>query len=280
MSDAAAALPRLPASDDDRVAAAAELPRRSFVAHHMAMPWSIHVRGAAARDSVTAARAREAFALVERLDHELSPFRADSALTAYRTGLLTLDEAPESLRTVHRLAGIAREVTGGVFDAWGWRDGFDPTGLTKGWAIAAALDTLSDLVDAASDVAVVASGDLAVRSPSGLPWRVGIEDPRERGRLLGHVDVVDGGVATSGTAARGAHVVDARYDRPRSAVRVLSATVVAADIVDADVWATTAVALGDDAWVTVRRVPGTAGLVMTDDGLVHRWGLEPGSLRA
>lgn len=272
MIDQATALPPGllvdPSPEDDAVAQANALPRRSFVEHHMAMAWSVHVRGPAAVAAGTPTLVAEAFALVARVDAELSPFRPDSALNAYRAGALRLADAPASLRQVHRLCEIARDQTDGVFDAWGWRDGFDPTGLTKGWAIGAALASLAGLD---GDVAVVASGDLAVRSPSGLPWRVGIEDPRDRHRLLSTVDVVDAGVATSGTAARGLHVVDPRDPARRPAAGVASATVVAPDIVDADVWASATVALGGEGWTRMRGVAGGCGVVLTDDGTVHSW---------
>jgi thiamine biosynthesis lipoprotein len=267
-----AALPdltHLDGDDDERVAQGEALPRRAFVAHYMAMPWSVHVRGAAATDPGTPAAVNGAFAVVERTDLELSPFRPDSALNAFRAGRLSLDDGPASLRAVHRLSQEARDVTDGVFDAWGWRDGFDPTGLTKGWAISEALACLAGV---AGDVAVVAGGDLAVRSPSGLPWRVGVEDPADRTHVLGWVDVTDGGVATSGVAARGAHIVGtigaAGGD---GGPAVTSATVVAADIVWADVWATTAVALGHRARTALHAAHGTSGILVDTAGEVFRW---------
>ena len=48
-------------------------------------------------------------------------------------------------------------------------------------------------------------------------WRIGIEDPHDPARVLAVVPVRNGAVATSGTAHRGAHLVDARTGRPRTA---------------------------------------------------------------
>ncbi len=251
---------------DDRARAAARLPRCAWVAHHMAMPWSIHVRGPAAHAPATAGVVAEAFDRVARIDAVLSPFRPDSALSRYRRGEIDLDAAPE-LAAVHARCLVARSATGGVLDAWGWRDGFDPTGLTKGWAVDRTLDALAGL-DA--DLAVVAGGDVGVRSRSGLPWRVGVEDPADRSRVLAWVDVTDGGVATSGTAARGAHIVDPRTGAAAGAA-IRSATVVAETTERADVWATAAVVLGTQAPGRLRALPGTSGVLVLADRSVHRW---------
>lgn len=245
---------------------AADLPARGWVEHRMAMPWSLRVRGPHAHDEATAQVVARAYALVAEIDEQLSPFRPGSALERYRRGELALADAPWSLREVHRRCLLAREETDGAFDAWGWRDGFDPTGLTKSWAVAQVLDVLAE-VD--GDVAVGAGGDVAVLSRTGLPWRVGVEDPEDRSRLLGHVDLRDGAVATSGTAARGEHV---RIPGGGAATGLRQATVVASSVVRADVWATTALVLGAArARERLHALPGTSGLLVEPDGTLHRW---------
>ncbi|NKY40804.1 FAD:protein FMN transferase, partial [Cellulomonas septica] len=100
----------------------------------MGMPWSVHVRGEAAHDALTAGLVAQAFAEVDRLDALLSPFREDSELSRVRRGDLALADAGPELREVERLCRTALARTLGWFDAWRWRDGFDPTGLVKGWA--------------------------------------------------------------------------------------------------------------------------------------------------
>ena len=88
-----------------------------------------------------------------------------------------------------------------------------------------------------------AGGDIAVGTGRGMHdvapvWRVGIEDPRVRGQIADVVTLTRGGMATSGAAIRGAHVLDPRtgsaVDRPGSV------TVVGPDLLWADVWATAA----------------------------------------
>lgn len=77
------------------------------------------------------------------------------------------------------------------------------------------------------------------------------------------VPVFDGAVATSGTAHRGQHLVDARTGR--APVNIASVTVVGADPTWADIDATAAYALGDAAvrWLGDR---GRQGVVVWADG--------------
>ena len=66
-----------------------------------------------------------------------------------------------------------------------------------------------------TDFCLSAGGDITCRTvdPAAAPWRIGIEDPRDPTRLVAVVPVRTGAVATSGTAHRGAHIVDARTGR-------------------------------------------------------------------
>ena len=68
--------------------------------------------------------------------------------------------------------------------------------------------------------------------------------------LFGVLGLRAGGVATSGTAHRGAHVVDPTTGRAATALR--SVTVVGPSLLWADVYATAALARGGDAvtWLT------------------------------
>ncbi|WP_457207171.1 FAD:protein FMN transferase, partial [Nocardioides sp. P5_C9_2] len=100
--------------------------------------------------------------------------------------------------------------------------------------------------------------------PDGDPWRIGIEDPRNPSALVAQVPCRRGAVATSGTAHRGEHVVDARTGRPPSGVA--SVTVVAPDLVAADIDATAAYAQGVGALAWLRTRPDRGGLVVWADG--------------
>lgn len=233
----------------------------------MGLPVSIHVRGDAAHEGATDAAVARAFAALRDVDATFSPFKPGSELSRLRRGELALEDASDDMRVVEQLCHVARERTGGVFDPWGWREGYDPTGLVKGWAIARAGELLRG-IDA--DVLVNAGGDVLARcaDPDGT-WLVGIEDPADRTRILATVPVQDGAVATSGSAARGEHIVDPRTGGPATGVR--AATVIGPSILWADVLATAAVVLGEAAVEWSATLHGTSGLLVLDDGRVHRW---------
>ncbi len=126
----------------------------------------------------------------------------------------------------------------------------DLGGIAKGYAIDRAADVLRRAELAGGLVEV--GGDIVCfgRPPSGESWEVDIKDPCGGGRLAG-VHLPDGGaVCTSGNYARFtdiagrrySHIIDPRTGQPADAV--LSVTVVAADAVTADVWATALSVLG------------------------------------
>jgi thiamine biosynthesis lipoprotein len=102
---------------------------------------------------------------------------------------------------------------------------------------------------------------------------VGISDPIATGRLLDTVTLTAGAVATSGSAERGAHIWDPLRDK--AARDVLSLSVVAKDIVRADVMATAGIARGADACDWLDRVAGVEALAVLADGTVtttRAWG--------
>ncbi len=120
----------------------------------------------------------------------------------------------------------------------------------------------------ASGVSVNGGGDVQVLGApgAGRPWRIGVSDPLRPGGLVAVVSAAGAGrlaVATSGTAERGAHIVDPRTGR--SAVTDLAAvTVVAPSLTWADCWATAAFAMGSRrALPWLESLPGVEALLVT-----------------
>lgn len=219
------------------------LARRAWVEQVMGMPISVHVRAVEPTRPDLAAGVARVFAHLRKVDAVLSTWRADSDLLRLQHG--ERDEVHPWVADVTELCLEAEERTDGLFRAWRRRDGgrltYDPTGLVKGWAVAGAAAHL-DVVPEVS-YSIGAGGDIVVgagRGPSATApsWRIGIEDPRRPGGMARVVTVRRGAVATSGAAARGAHVVDPRTGR--GITRSGSATVVGPDLLWADVWATAA----------------------------------------
>ncbi|HEV7212209.1 MAG TPA: FAD:protein FMN transferase [Blastococcus sp.] len=247
--------------------APAEAAPARYVEHLMGMPISLALRGRHARDERGRAAWAAALAVLREADRVFSTYRGDSVIARLGRGELALDDCPPEVAEVLALGHAAERDSGGAFAVRRpGEDGgtvLDPSGVVKGWAVERAAAELRALEE--TDFCLSAGGDMTclARDP-GRPWRVGIEDPRDPSRVLAVVPVVDGAVATSGTAHRGSHLVDARTGR--APVGVASVTVVAASLTDADIDATAAYAQGPDAarWLATR--PGRTGLVVWPDG--------------
>ncbi len=211
----------------------------------MGMPISIHVRGDDV-DSPAVARVVEgAFDLLREADRLFSTYQQDSEVNRIRRCELEPAQADPLVRQVVMACQHAGELTQGAFTALLPDDDgvlrFDPTGLVKGWAADRAASRLADLpamsfcLNAGGDVVVGGATGGANGGP-GEAWRVGIEDPCDRSRIAEVVELHHGGVATSGTAARGAHLYD-----PATGTfvdRKGSVTVIGPSLMWADVWAT------------------------------------------
>ena len=191
-----------------------------------------------------------------------STYRADSAISRLGRGEITLADCPSEVAEVLALGEAAERDSGGAFAVH--RGGvLDPSGVVKGWAAERAAVHLAALPG--TDFCLSAGGDLTCHTadPAGAPWRIGVEDPHDPTRLVAVVPVHTGAVATSGTARRGAHILDARTGRPPTGVA--SVTVIGSSLTAADIDATAAFALGPDAvrWLSSR---GRAALVVDADG--------------
>jgi thiamine biosynthesis lipoprotein len=192
----------------------------------------------------------EVFLRLRQVDRLFSTYRPDSDVSRFRRGELTERQCHPLVREVMGLCERARERTDGCFYAW-LPCGFDPSGLVKGWAVERAAGAL-DRIDAC-DYYLNAGGDMVVKvaSPDSPAWKVGIENPRNRDRIIGVRTVRDGGIATSGSAARGAHIID-----PRTGARpaeLFSVTVIGPHLLWADVYATAAFVYGTGAENWLRR---------------------------
>lgn len=233
----------------DGITPAPEQPRRAFVEQVMGMPVSFHLRGPLARlEGTVDAAVQRAIADLRNTEEIFSLYRSGSQVSRLRRDELTAADCHPWVREVIDLCEQARERTGGAFDAnLPDADGvrrFNPTGLVKGWAVERVARALAaDLPD--HDVLVNAGGDIAVRCRrTDTPdWALGIEDPADRRRILATVGMRTGGLATSGMAARGAHLLDPATGRPVTALR--SVTVIGPDLMWADVHATAAFVLGE-----------------------------------
>lgn len=152
--------------------------------------------------------------------------------------------------------------------------GLDFGGAAKGLGLDLAADALSDDVDGA----VISAGSTTVTigtKPSGGPWRVGIEDPRDTERVVAVVEaVVPCSVSTSGDyqryfetdGVRYHHILDPASGTPARGLRSLTVFGPrdALTGLDADILSTALFVMGTTAATSYAQAQGI-GLYMVDD---------------
>ncbi len=240
-----------------------------YVEHVMGMPVNLALRGAHRHNSRSVDAWAAAMAELRWVDMVFSRYRADSCISRRGRGELTVAECPPEVAEVLELGAVASEQSSGAFsvhrrDAHGRRI-LDTDGVVKGTAVERAAVHLRRRLPR-TDFCMSAGGDLVcfTADADADPWRIGIEHPLDPTRLVAVVPVTRGAVATSGTAHRGQHIVDARTGEAPTGVG--SVTAVAASLTEADIDATAAYAQGLDAarWLGSR--PRRSGLVVWADG--------------
>jgi thiamine biosynthesis lipoprotein len=234
------------------------------------------VRGPQAAGPGVADAVEQAFRALRADDALFSTWQPDSQVSRIRRGELALADADPRVRDAADLCEQAAARTGGSFSGWlPGPDGvpvFEPTGLVKGWAVERAFDALVARLAATEphDVLLSAGGDVVVACgrTDTADWVVGIEDPTDRRRMLLRVPLRRGAVATSGTAARGAHILDPATGAP--ATGLLSATVIGPTLTWADVYATAAFAAGPDVPPWLAALTDHAAVLVGTDGTVRQ----------
>ena len=207
-----------------------------------------------------------AFERLHEIDRRFSPYKSESEISRIGRGDLAVGDAHPEVAAVLRACEELRVESEGRFSAWGFRaDGrLDPSGYVKGWAIGEAVQVLhaghlrNFIVDVGGD-AYAAGGPSSDRD-----WGMGIVDPFDRAAIVAPLLVRDRGVATSGTAERGEHVIDARDGTP--ATEWASITVVHPSIARADAVATIALLMGEAALQWVDRDADAAAFAVHRDG--------------
>ncbi|MCW2601436.1 MAG: ApbE family protein [Frankiales bacterium] len=177
--------------------------KRSWVEQLMGMPISLLARGPDARDDRVHLAVQQVYADLRDADATFSPYRPDSEVSRLAQG--EVFEWSDELREVMQLCDEAEKLTRGAFNARTPDGVWDPSGLVKSWAAERATRHLEGL---RVDWCLNAGGDVVVGCPSGEPFRVGIQDPHDPAGIVAVIERSSGGVATSGTAARGAHLYD------------------------------------------------------------------------
>ncbi|MEU8586209.1 FAD:protein FMN transferase [Streptomyces sp. NPDC048664] len=204
---------------------------------------SFDVRGG--DPEVTRSALEQAVASLHRVDAVFSTYREDSQISRLARGEMSVEECDPEVAEVLALGAEAERLSDGWFSTR-YSGRIDPTGIVKGWAVERAARDLA--AAGASGVSVNGGGDVQMYGAPGphRPWRVGVTDPLRPGGLAAVVSAAGAdasAVATSGTAERGAHIIDPRTGGP-AVTDLVAVTVVGPRLTWVDCWATAAFAMG------------------------------------
>lgn len=214
-------------------------------------------------DNITPSEVEKIFDFLRYVDKQYSPFIDTSVVTKINHQQLAENKYDDELKEILALADKTKAESAGYFDVW-HNETFDPSGIVKGWALQKASDMLSSIT---TNFYIEAGGDIQVSgvNDTSKPWRIGIRNPFDRHQNVSVIELKDYAVATSGTAIRGQHIYD-----PVSAKTlddVVSLSVVAPAIIDADRMATAAFAMGTRGIQLIENMLGYEGYMIDKDGI-------------
>jgi thiamine biosynthesis lipoprotein len=217
---------------------------------------------------------QDACAKLHEADEIFSLYKPESALSRLARGETSVANCPPAVDAVWNLCEQWEKTTDGYFSPFTLERTFDPSGLVKTWAAQQAIDVL--LNAGVTEFSLNSGGDIWLSDElSGEDeWKVGIAKPvtiaSDEAGVLTVVNLKNTpfrAVATSGSAERGVHIWN-----PSSGAMAQSdlvqVTVLAADLVTADVWATAAFAEGPNALARIAKQPGVEALLVFQDGRI------------
>jgi len=184
-------------------------------------------------------------------DRTFSLYKPNSPLSKLARGEQSLADCPPVVEEIWDACEAWEKTTDGWFSAFTPQNTFDPSGIVKTWAAKAAAEFM--VAQGIEDFTMNAGGDVWISDQviQDVDWRIGLHKPvsiaSPDAGVLAVIDLKDTefrAVCTSGVAERGEHIWNPKAPGKEAANQLLQVSVVAKDLVEADVWATAAFAHG------------------------------------
>jgi thiamine biosynthesis lipoprotein len=224
-------------------------------------------------DSDTSIILNQACAILHEADLIFSLYKPESPLSRLALGEISVAECPPVVSEIWDACEAWEKTTDGWFSAFTAEHTFDPSGLVKTWAANRAAEYV--LEQGITDFTFNAGGDVLIADgvTEAIDWRMGISKPVSiAADGAGVLTVVDlhrtpfRAMATSGSAERGAHIWNPKEGGREPAGVFSQVSVIARDLVTADVWATAAFAEGERAIEHLNRIEDLEALFVYADG--------------
>ena len=204
---------------------------------------------------------------LKNVEEKFSPFLPPSLVSRHTDLGEELQDTFFDLeyQEVYSRSIIARKETQGLFDPF--FDGkYNPTGFVKGLAIENAfMKYIKPLIDnnIIEAGAINGAGDIQVgtRLDSDFSWKIGIENPEDKEKIIAKYSIKNGAVATSGISKKGQHI------KSGNDINHVQVTVVGTYLSDVDVLATAGVVSDEKIWSEIVESKLLTGILLTKEGI-------------
>ena len=211
--------------------------------------------------------------ILHEADRTFSLYKPESPLSQLARGETRVADCPPVVGEIWDACEEWEKRTDGWFSAMTPQNTFDPSGVVKTWAAKSAAEYI--LQSGIEDFTMNAGGDvwLSDHLSVGQDWRIGISKPVSIAAPdAGVLTVIDlkntsfRAMATSGSAERGEHIWNPKAAGKEAPTDLVQVSVVAEDLVTADVWATAAFAAGQRGVALLNGAPGIEALFILANG--------------
>lgn len=216
---------------------------------------------------------KQACELLHEADRTFSLYKPDSPLSRLARGETKVSELPPVVSEIWDECELWEKRTDGWFSAFTPEHTFDPSGLVKTWAARRAAEFLQS--NGLTDFTLNAGGDVLITDAASDPddWRIGLSKPISiASQDAGLLTVLDlkgtefRAIATSGSAERGSHIWNPKAPGKSPAKELVQVSVIARDLVEADILATAAFAEGIASIDRLNAWPHVEALLVLPDG--------------
>jgi thiamine biosynthesis lipoprotein len=215
----------------------------------------------------------QACEILHEADRTFSLYKPESPLSQLARGETRVADCPPVVGEIWDACDEWEKRTDGWFSAMTPQNTFDPSGVVKTWAAKRAAEYI--LQAGIKDFTMNAGGDVWLSDDLCVDqdWRIGISKPVSIAAPdAGVLTVIDlkntnfRAMATSGSAERGEHIWNPKAAGKEAPTDLVQVSVVAEDLVTADVWATAAFAAGQRGVALLNAATGIEALFILANG--------------
>lgn len=206
------------------------------------------------------------FNLWAEIDQRFSTYKDSSEISRINRKELPEADYSTEMREIFSLAKETNEKTNGYFNITRPDGLIDPSGLVKGWAIQKGAELARKF--GFDSYYLEIGGDIQAKGcdEQSDEWSIGIRNPFNRDEIVKVLYPHGAGIATSGSAIRGAHIYNP-HDPASSLADMASITVMGPNIYEADRFATAAFAMGKNGIFFIDSLEGFEAYAIDRNGL-------------